>query len=563
MIRTAGERGTVIITRVSSDRQVRFGESIPEQERVCRDWYRRLRESNADVGPLVDVIIDPGVSGGDAQRPGLLKLEEWIRSGRVAYVLAFHSSRTARDMYVGSRLLRLGKEFGVRIRYGNLADVDDSRAAGKLMINASLMVDQFWLDQSIDYARDKKLSQRDTHQLTTAARTFGYTYFPQPIKEYRINEAEAAVLREMYRRVRVEGHTVTALRNWLEDSGVPTPRGGRWNKHTITNMLRNRAYMGIGVSYKYDREDRHLHRPMRIRPEEQWGWRPMPPIVSEAEWQEVQRILSHRAIDRAARSTPARHNLLSGRIWCGVCAELGRTPQRLRGHSGTTREGKTHYYYVCTTRVDPHARHEPCSLPYVPAEDLENEVMTQLRDLIADHRQVLTRHIRANDSAAARVDREIALADEQVVRLRRGRANLLDLVGQGDLPAAEGRERLRSQDAQIAQVEERVAVLKNELRTIAAAKDALLHLPAYETELATIDDAPPEDRIRLLRTLVERVEVRGGKGDDGNEDLDVTVWVTFDPEAAAAREPGLVRSQGMTDQSVVPSMAATRRPATR
>jgi hypothetical protein len=144
---------------------------------------------------------------------------------------------------------------------------------------------------------------------------------------------------------------VYRLAKRLTDLGVPTPTGKpRWNAASVRGILRNPAYTGRALTNRTRvvpaRQRRSALLPVGSgqshapRPAEEWIAVPVPQIVAEETFAQVQAKLDTNQ-QGAARNT--RHEyLLRALVSCGVC--------RL---SCTVRQTQPGYrYYLCRGRTD-------------------------------------------------------------------------------------------------------------------------------------------------------------------------------------------------------------------
>lgn len=186
---------------------------------------------------------------------------------------------------------------------------------------------------------------------------FGYRYVRkadgQPAR-YEVIEAEAAVVREVFRRYTEEHASLGGLARWLTATGIRTRRGQpRWSKSSVWIMLRNPAYQGTACFQKTRQAERQRitrrlrqrggipTRPVcsRPRPREEWIEIGVPALVSPTQFALAQeRFAANRRF--AARHTK-QPSLLQGLLICQLCGyALYRYTAR------TTR--RRLIYYRCT-----------------------------------------------------------------------------------------------------------------------------------------------------------------------------------------------------------------------
>ncbi len=194
--------------------------------------------------------------------------------------------------------------------------------------------------------------------------------------------------------------TIYRLARRLTGLGVPASRGGpRWNTASVRGILRNPSYAGRALSNRTQvapacsRKSAMLpagpgmsHAP---RPEEDWIAVPVPAIVSEETFAQVQAKLDANQ-QGAARNT--RHEyLLRALISCGAC-RLGYTGRQTGGG---------YRYYLCRGRTDPLrvAQGQRCTARYIPAGQLDELVWADLCTLLTDPAQVTRALARAQGGA--------------------------------------------------------------------------------------------------------------------------------------------------------------------
>lgn len=161
-------------------------------------------------------------------------------------------------------------------------------------------------------------------------------------------------------------------------------------------------------------------------------------IVDTDLFDKVQEIMNGRS--RNGQRERRHHHYLKGLLWCGRCAEHGRTSRviftKARGCTG-----KVYDYFFCRGRQD-----GTCDMPYIPRDDMESA--------IADH--YITLGIPKDFRTELKDAIHQAVADERsgVKELHAGyrkklrmldvrEEKLLDLAEDGSLPREKIRTRLR------------------------------------------------------------------------------------------------------------------------
>ena len=325
---------------------------------------------------------------------------------------------------------------------------------------------------------------------------------------------EAALVAQLFDWYLEPQATIYRLARRLTDLGVPAPRGGpRWNTASVRGILRNPAYAGRALSNRTQvapargRKSAMLpagpgvsHAP---RPEEDWIAVPVPPVVSEETFAQVQAKLDANQ-QGAARNT--RHEyLLRALISCGAC-RLGCTGRQ-------TAAG--YRYYLCRGRTDPLrvAQGQRCTARYIPAGQLDELVWADLCALLTDPAQVTRALARAQGGAwlPQELQARQATIRQALGQLERQQQRLLDAYLAEVIALAE-LERKR-QD-----LDRRRATLLAQQRQLDAAARQKLELGAVadgieafcQTVRAGLATATFEQRRLLAELLIDRVVVTDG-----------------------------------------------------
>ena len=171
--------------------------------------------------------------------------------------------------------------------------------------------------------------------LATGARIYGYK--SQPGGAIQIIEAEAEVIREIYRRF-AGGETAREIAADLNRRRVPATKGGTWAANAINGsrsrangILHTELYAGVKVYNRLEvKKDPETGRRLpRIRPETEWQRASVPHlrIVPEDLWQAAVARKSREAAlavgetpeARKGRLAARRKGLFSGLLKCGCC----------------------------------------------------------------------------------------------------------------------------------------------------------------------------------------------------------------------------------------------------
>jgi site-specific DNA recombinase len=349
---------------------------------------------------------------------------------------------------------------------------------------------------------------------------FGYRVDPDRPRDpvgVRIEEAEAAIVREMFAWYADEAHSFCSLARLLERRGIRTSTGlARWNLASIRGLLTNPAYAGQVYGNRWHRrgtlERRSATAPRKRSamsrvdaPREEWILvAEIPPLVSQEQFDRVQaRLASNRRF--AQRNNKAHPYLLRGLVSCGVCglACLARTT--IGGHR----------YYSCTGKLPALFSHreQKCPSRLSPAGRLDELVWTDLCDLLSHPEQAS--HALARAHGGQWLPQELQARQQG---LRRGKASLgqqLERLTEaylaGVVPLDEYRRRRSGLEGRQQQLEEQARQLEaqadqqKELTGLSSSIEAFCQRVRQGLSLATF-----EQRRSLVELLIDRVIVTDG-----------------------------------------------------
>ena len=337
----------VLYARFSSENQTE--NSIEGQLRECKIYCERNGMT------VVKIYIDRALSAKSDRRPDFQNLIRDSEKRLFEAVVVWKLDRFSRNRYDSAYYKRILRRNGVKVLSATEPISDD--ATGILLESMLEGYAEFF---------SAELSEKVKRGMTENALKCKYNggglaigYHVDSDKHFQIDEATAPIIREAFRRY-ADGGTVVEVTNWLVAGGLKGARGKPFSKNNVTNMLKNRIYIG---------EYRHGE---HIIP----GG--VPAIIDEA--------LLNRARERFARNKkmPTHFKaedeyILTTKLFCGKCENM------IVGESGKSRNGGVHRYYKCSTAK----RRQGCSLKAVKKQWIEDfvlaEAMKALRsDMVLD-----------------------------------------------------------------------------------------------------------------------------------------------------------------------------------
>lgn len=358
---TASLGRTGIYLRLSRDDE-RAGESVSiENQRAI------LRKFVAEQGGAVaGEYVDDGWSGTDFERPGVTRLLEDAKAGKLDTVVVKDLSRFGRNyIRVGQYIDYIFPAYGIRfIALNDRVDTADRASAAMDMMPIMNVFNEWHAANTSRKIRAVLETNWRQGRYTNWAYPYGYKAGTDEKRTAVIDEDAARVVRRIY-DMRLQGGSLQAIARRLTDEGIPNPAtyftrlDGRkserrcsphWSPKTVRDILRDPTYLGTLTQHKTTRFSYKNHRVVSV-PE---GERVVKEhahaaIISRAVWDRVQEMNGSALRGRADMAKTVHP--LSGLL---VCADCGRKMKR------RTSKGKKRPLRL------PHLRRPRQAVLYVP-----------------------------------------------------------------------------------------------------------------------------------------------------------------------------------------------------
>lgn len=415
----------VIYARYSSHSQRDV--SIDQQIRACKIFAERH-----DIS-IVAVYEDRALTGTNDKRPGFQKMIQDAKKRSWDYVIVYTLDRFARDRYDSAVYKRQLKDSGVKV-LSAMENISDD-PTGVLMESLLEGLAEYYSKELSRKIR-RGMSDNAVKCMVNGSLPLGFVRGSDG--RYAIDEAEAAIVREIFQRV-MENEPFAVIIDDLNARCVRTKKGKLWNKSSFNTLLTNERYAGV-----------YIYGDIRIP-----GG--IPRIIEQSVFDAVQLQLHNKRNPRKGGSAPRRRRredsvyLLTGKLYCGLC----KSP--MVGISGTGKSGASHYYYVCKGKRINHS----CDKQNVPRERIEKFIAQALRDtmLTADAAAALA------DAAIAyqqthNESTELAALEARLKDINRSITNLLAAIEAGIFTATT-RDRLAELEAEKYNVSTQLSVARD------------------------------------------------------------------------------------------------------
>lgn len=358
--------------RVSSAGQVQ-GESPAFQrqqiEKFCKEkgWE------------LVGIEEDLGVSGKKmSNRPGWQRVMQKAKNSEVEVVVGLKLTRIGRSIRDIVNAQHDLDECGVHLILIK-EQFDTSTHFGRLAFHVMAAIAEFERETIREQMLDNKMSKWKDQRMFNGQPPFGYKWNKEK-KCIDIVPDEAETYKQIVSLYVDQGLSMRDVCMRLKEQGN-TKR--KWSSQSLVAMFRNTIYYGKYIVNKHvyndDNERGVVARTRKKKPADEWiEYTNVPALISKTRWDSIQEKTAFNKI-KAKRSTYSKDCWLSNILVCARCGS------KIIAHRGSDRkDGTFPRYYVCyesqASKKDLalKGKFTKCDLPFIPAEELENEVWADL-----------------------------------------------------------------------------------------------------------------------------------------------------------------------------------------
>jgi DNA invertase Pin-like site-specific DNA recombinase len=326
---------------------------------------------------LHKTYVDAGISGTKIRgRNAFIEMIADAKEGKFDILLAKSYSRFARNMRESLQVIADLIEANVRIIF-----VEDGLDSGSKEGMSRFGIFS-WLSE--EEARRTSLRIKEVWnyydskgKMHSPVEPFGYDY-DTTSKNFVVNEKEAITVRRIF-ELYAGGKGCRYLEQLLRDENVPTKRGGKWDKSSILQMIRNRVYTGALVQGMSRSIDVTLKARKQL-PQEDWVIHENhhPAIIDRELWEAAQEAITIRS--NKAKAEGSRHSstaLYSNLIFCGICGKsfIIKRAKRSRNYAP---------YYSCSLYEQSGAVRAGHSRSAIYEEDLNELLRVHMAKLIKD-----------------------------------------------------------------------------------------------------------------------------------------------------------------------------------
>ena len=357
---------TALYARLSVEDNGKEADSIENQIALLESYISGCPDLSR-----VELFADNGYTGTNFHRPEFNRMMEAVQSGVIDCIVVKDLSRLGRNYIETSQFIeKICPFYGLRfIAVNDGFDTATVTDTAQMSMALSNIVNDY-------YAKD--ISRKVTSALQTKMERgdyignyapHGYCKDPENKNHLVIDSETAPVIRQIF-QWRAEGVSYMGINRRLNEAGIPSPgqyrlehgietnnnRKGRsvlWNKHMVTEILKNIVYIGH-LAQKKGSQCLYAGIPYHITGEDEWivVEHTHEPIISKELFEAVQKINRESAERSRANSgkyayLPREKNIFGKKL---TCAECGAVMKLHRSFS--TKRDKAYFTFKCPTYAE-------------------------------------------------------------------------------------------------------------------------------------------------------------------------------------------------------------------
>lgn len=397
-----------------------------------------------------------------------------------------------------------------------------------------------------DRTMNGKIKAMKTGKWVVGIPPYGYSV-ESKTKKLVINEAEAKVVRKIYRWLVDERLSLLEVERRMNQLKVPAPYSTKivarethnyWYKRTIGRILTNEVYTGTFYYRKYKRPFNNLTSITdkgRLRPKDEWVEMQTPPIVSKEMFEAAKRQLTHNR--EFAKRNKKRDYLYTKIIYCSRCGHkmFGgfQPPKKNWAHA----DGR--YYHGIYRKDDAVGTSKRCEwCPQYSEARLEpiweclKEVLKNPKNMLAP----LAKYVYKSDDPKQTKDR-LDEIDEVLATLKRKRSRVYDLLVNEQITEEQCGQYTKEYDRDEQRLNDEATRLRQTLLTRKETAEREHAVSKAFGQIQTkLDDVSYEDKAKIISFFIERITLHA------KEDYAEVVF-RF-PQSAETKKERVVSQEG-------------------
>ena len=364
---------------------------------------------------LADIFADNGFTGTDFERPEWQRLMEAVQQRKINCIIVKDLSRLGRNyIETGEFLEKICPFFGIRfIAVNDNFDTDTAEANGQLSVSLSNIINDYYAKDISRKVTSALRSKMEKGEYIGSWEKYGYVKSPENKNQLIVNPETAPVVRMIY-QWRSEGMSYMGINKRLNDMGIPSPgqykadrgivtnnnqkpRKILWNKHMVTDILKDITYLGH-LAQRKTTQCLYAGIPFSRTEEQDWILveNTHEAIIEPELFEKVQAINEKAAAAQKANRgkydhLPKAKNIYGKKF---TCADCGSVMKLVRSFS--TNKDKVYFTFKCPAHEEHGAR--ACTAKRMRKADVDEAVLSSIKaqfELFLDCREALDSLLKA------------------------------------------------------------------------------------------------------------------------------------------------------------------------
>ena len=479
-----------IYIRVSTDEQAKEGYSI-EAQLIKLKAFVVSQDGTLDESCI---YIDDGYSAKNMNRPAIKRLFKDAEKKKFDIVLVNSLDRWSRSLKDLLNSIDKLEKLGIYFKSAT-ESIGTTTPQEKLMFNILGSFAQFEREINAERTRMSMMKRFLEGRHNTTA-MLGYDFSGKgKDSKLVINGKEAEIVKYIFNTYLKEEIGLKSIAKRLNEKGILTKRGAKWDEKKVYKILINPIYCGY-VKYKGE-INKGIHQP----------------IISEEVFNLVKAKLKERGKNlniyknqRKGKVYPIcnhSENLLSGIAYCGICGSLlGKV------------KGKRWRYYQCNSKKNS----RKCELKNVRADILENLVLKKIDELgnnVEEINKIKEEYFTKNQRSIEKIGNEIKELRLEMKELNLKVEKMVNWIMENELTKDESigileeinkvKSRLREVQEKVYEKEMELDKLKIDDVIFSQTIDYLKNFRFY------YEGKPREEKQLLIKSVIKRVIVYSHK----------------------------------------------------
>ena len=524
----AAYRAALYIRLSKEDEREGPSQSVTNQQSLLEEFVKAHRLQ------VYDTYIDDGWSGTNFNRPGVQRLLEDAKNGRINTIIVKDLSRFGRDHIMVGYYLEY--EFPEKqVRYIAVSENEDTKKGLSDFVPFKNLFNEWFAKDTSRKVKTALHAKFAAGERTFAYAPLGYIRHPEVKNAIVIDVGTRWIIEKIFdlayhgagaakiARILVEEHIPTA--GWLNYQrygtfahiyeGQPEEKSYAWTLAQVKSILKDETYIGNSVHNKQSNISYKNKKKIR-KPQEEWFRveNTHEAIISKEVFERVQEQIASRRRQQKDATT----QIFSGLVKCADCGWSMRF--------GTNSQNKKPYsHYTCNQYGQ---GLKQCSAHYIRYDYLYTYVLSRIQGLSRqaqlDEKELLHRLLKASDQELAanakRQSAELTRAEKRRTEVDRKFAKLYEDWSDGRI--TEYNFNMMSQKYQTEQqeltekIEKLSAELESEKQTTVDAETWISLIKQYAN--------PTELTAELLNTLIEKIVIHEATTVDGMREQNIDIY---------------------------------------